>query len=97
MHAGLIVAIRAADSIGCSDQVKRLLKVLEGAVLGVNDLTANLGLSHRPSFRQRYLNPALELGLIELTQPQSPRSPTQKYRMTAQGSAVLESNRNEPI
>jgi len=59
-------------------------------VLGANDLMSTLGLSHRPSFRHRYLNPGLEQGLIELTQPESPRSPTQKYRLTEQEQVKLE-------
>ena len=28
-----------------------------------------------------YLKPALDLGLIEMTQPNSPKSPTQKYKV----------------
>jgi len=51
---------------------------------------STLGLSHRPSFRHRYLNPGLEQGLIEITQPESPRSPTQKYRLTEQEQVMLE-------
>ncbi|GAB4350529.1 MAG: hypothetical protein Kow0073_05030 [Immundisolibacter sp.] len=44
-----------------------------------------LGLSHRPTFRNNYLNPAIEGGWIERTQPDSPRSPTQRYRLTGKG------------
>ncbi|WP_084812794.1 Fic family protein [Halomonas sp. Ps84H-12] len=35
------------------------------------------------------LNPLLDSGLIEMTQPDSPRSPTQKYRLTDLGKQVL--------
>ena len=45
----------------------------------------SLGLSHRPTFRKNYLHPALEDGLIEMTMPESPRSPTQKYVLTDKG------------
>jgi len=31
--------------------------------------------------RKRYLLPALSAGLIAMTQPDKPRSPTQKYRL----------------
>jgi len=41
------------------------------------------------SFKYAYLEPALDLGLVEMTQPDRPRSPTQKYRLTARGLAVL--------
>ena len=39
-----------------------------------------LGLSHRPTFRKNYLQPALDAGLIERTLPDKPNSRLQKYR-----------------
>jgi hypothetical protein len=39
-------------------------------------------------FRQRYLSPALSAGLIEMTQPDSPKSPTLKYRLTQTAGLV---------
>jgi ATP-dependent DNA helicase RecG len=36
-----------------------------------------------------YLEPALKSELIERTQPDSPRSPTQKYRLTEKGKLLL--------
>jgi hypothetical protein len=56
---------------------------------GTKDLMQLLGLKHRPSFLDSYLSPALQLRLVEMTQPESPRSPTQKYRLTTQGKALL--------
>jgi len=68
-----------------TDQVAALIRVIGTAELGSNDLMQALGLSHRPTFRNNYLNPALEGGWIERTQPDSPRSPTQRYRLTGKG------------
>ena len=69
-----------------SDQVARLLKILsEGVALKAGELMQRLGLAHRPTFRGNYLNPALAAGLIEMTDPASPRSPVQKYRLSAHG------------
>jgi hypothetical protein len=48
-----------------------------------------LGLSHRTSFRRNYLDPALEGGWIERTQPDSPRSPSQRYRLSDRGCRWL--------
>jgi len=31
----------------------------------------------------------MDAGLFEMTQPKSPKSPTQKYRLTAKGKAAL--------
>lgn len=64
-----------------SDQVARLLQALSpGAALKSSELMQRLGLSHRPTFTQNYLKPALAAGMIEMTDPASPRSPAQRYR-----------------
>ncbi|MEL0028863.1 MAG: hypothetical protein VW625_09430 [Perlucidibaca sp.] len=57
--------------------------------MGTKALLQQLRLSHRPTLIQSYLQPALARGLIEMTQPDSPRSPTQKYRLTELGRQVL--------
>ncbi|RON75435.1 cell filamentation protein Fic [Pseudomonas chlororaphis] len=76
-----------------SDQVARLLQVLGGGVaLKAGELMQYLQLAHRPTFRNNYLNPALVAGLIEMTHPDSPRSPAQKYRLTAQGATWVANN-----
>jgi len=67
-----------------TDQVANLLKVLPaGVALKTSDLMHQLGLSHRATFRKSYLHPALAAGLIEMTDPDSPRSPKQQYRRVA--------------
>ena len=73
-----------------SDQVKLLLEAVGSSELGSSELMKALGLSHRPTFRANYLNPALEGGWIERTQPDSPRSPTQRYRLSGKGRRWLQ-------
>ena len=68
--------------------VARLLKVLKGE-MSVLDMMMALKLGGRRNFLEKYLSPAIELGLVEMTQPNSPRSPTQKYRLTAKGERCL--------
>ena len=63
-----------------SDQVKALLKCLGNESLSALACMNKLGLSHRPTFRKNYLQPALESGFIERTLPDSPNSRLQKYR-----------------
>jgi Uncharacterized conserved protein len=76
-----------------SDQVARLLHALNGGVaLKAGELMQHLQLAHRPTFRNNYLNPALAAGLVEMTDPDSPRSPVQKYRLTAQGARWVGNN-----
>lgn len=64
--------------------VARLLKVLKGE-MSVLDMMVALKLGGRRNFLEKYLAPSIELGLVEMTQPNSPRSPTQKYRLTEKG------------
>ena len=76
-----------------SDQVMRLLLALRKSQRSATDLMTELGLSHRPTFRKNYLHPALEAGLIEMTQPDTPRARNQKYRLTALGMQRLSRNK----
>ena len=80
------------DQVGdqVSDQVVRLLVLLKDShALKAGELMQALALAHRPTFRNNYLNPALVAGLIEMTNPASPRSPVQKYRLTTRGQAFV--------
>jgi len=49
-----------------------------------DELQSVLSLNDRKSFRERYLKPALEAGLIEMTLPDKPKSPLQCYRLKKQ-------------
>lgn len=68
-----------------SGQVMALMNTIGSGESRSNELMQALRLSHRATFRKNYLNPALEGGWIERTQPGSPRSPTQGYRLTDKG------------
>jgi len=72
-----------------SDQVMRLLRALRKSQRSAADLMAELGLSHRHTFRKNYIHPALEARLIEMIQPDTPRARNQKYRLTARGLQLL--------
>ncbi|MDR1242237.1 MAG: Fic family protein [Deltaproteobacteria bacterium] len=76
-------AVRTLDTPQVSPQVtpqvKRLLEVFRGEMTR-DELMTTLGLKDRKSFRERYLRPALENGLIEMTLPDRPNSRLQRYR-----------------
>jgi len=72
-------------------QVIRLLNVLKEGELNRGLLMEKLGLHDRKSFGKNYLQSALKQDLIEMTQPDSPKSPTQKYRLTDAGKYLLKS------
>ena len=63
-------------------QVIRLLHMLEEGELNRGLLMEKLGLHDRKSFGKNYLLPALGQDLSEMAQPDSLKSPTQKYRLT---------------
>lgn len=77
-----------------SDQVKALLKALGSRTLTALECMKKLGLAHRPTFRQNYLQPALNAGLIERTLPAKPNSRLQKYRLTEKAAAAMPAKRN---
>lgn len=64
-------------------QVERLVKVLRkhGDVMSRAELQAALDLKDRKSFRLRYLQPALDTGLVVMTIPDKPNSRLQQYRL----------------
>lgn len=59
---------------------KKLLEVMGDEVLSTNEIMLRLGMTHKPTFRKNYLNPAIELGLVEMTLPGKPRSRHQRYK-----------------
>ena len=67
--------------------VARLLKAFKGE-MSVLEMMGALKLGGRRNFLEKYLSPAIELGLVGMTQPNSPRSPTQKYRLTEKGKSL---------
>lgn len=54
---------------------------MSGQWMSSNEIMALLSMSHKPTFRKNYLKPALELGWVEMRDPNSPKSPQQKYRL----------------
>ncbi len=70
-------------------QIKRLLINFEKN-MSRNEILKSVNLKDRVTLKQVYLNPALKAGYIEMTQPNSPNSPTQKYRLTDKGLKLQE-------
>ncbi|MEL5558279.1 Fic family protein, partial [Serratia ureilytica] len=69
-------------------QVADLLAALQGE-MSREALQNVLQLQDRKSFRERYLQPALNAGWIEMTLPDKPKSRLQRYRLTAAGIRLL--------
>ena len=73
-----------------SVQVEKLVSMLTGE-MGRSDLQRLLSIKNRDYFRTDYLSPAISNGYVELTIPDKPNSPNQKYRLTAKGIALKNS------
>lgn len=75
-----------------SDQVLTSLTAHQVAILKATDVPRTLadlmetaGVTHRTHFRRRHLQPLLDAGLLRMTDPEHPQSPTQKYVLTDAG------------
>lgn len=78
-----------------TEQVSRLIMQLDDE-MSIKEILNVLGLKHRPTLIYDYLNPSLNSGLAEMTQPHSPKSPTQKYRLTPKGKLLQQQLRKKP-
>jgi ATP-dependent DNA helicase RecG len=76
------------DGEEVTGEIRKLLAVVNGEMKR-KDLQSALGLRHEDHFRQAYLVPALNLGIIEMTIPDKPRSGNQRYRLTKKGLRLL--------
>ena len=55
----------------------------------VHQLVTNLSPQSKRLFRIQYINPGIEVGLVGLIYPDTPRHPKQKYYLTEIGLKVL--------
>ncbi|MBQ2718306.1 MAG: Fic family protein [Clostridia bacterium] len=62
-----------------NNQITALMSVIEAYPMSLTELMEKVGLKSRDTFRKNYILPALEAGLIGMTNPEKPRSKNQKY------------------
>lgn len=63
-----------------TEYVKKLLNVMEYEVPYTSTaLMEKLGLKSKETFRKNYMNPAMELQLVQMTIPEKPKSRNQRY------------------
>ena len=77
------------DALQVTVRVERLITVLAG-MMNRAQLQEAIRLRDRSHFTSAYLKPALDAGLIEMTLPDKPTSPNQRYRRTAAGEALAQ-------
>ncbi len=92
LEACLVGSVDQNDQVSDqeSDQVNKLLNLLmQQRSLTSSEMMRQLNLKHKPTFRKNYILPALQQQWIEMTQPDRPKSPTQKYRITPLGKQLI--------
>ena len=70
----------ASSASGMSEQVRRLLNVMEyGEAYTAKRIMELLGLKSKEALRKNYLNPAIEDGFVIMSEPDKPTSRNQMY------------------
>lgn len=85
------------DTPHVSVLMRRFILIISGEMTR-QELQETLGIKDLSYFRESYLTPAIELGMIEMTIPQKPKSKNQRYRLTTKGKkwidTISQSNTN---
>ena len=84
-----------ASTVPVTDSVRKLLSALKNGPRSPSYLRSAVGIKHRQTFRENYLNPALKDGLISLKNGVSPHDPNVRYSLTDMGLRVLNETVNE--
>jgi ATP-dependent DNA helicase RecG len=67
-----------------TEAIRRIVLVLDGEVKRI-EIQEALQLKHQEYFRDNYLIPSIDKGFVEMTIPDKPNSPNQRYRLTQKG------------
>ncbi len=76
------------------DQVYNILRLCLKEVK-IQYLMEQFGWKDRTKFRNKFINPLLEEGLLQMTIPDKPKSPKQEYVITEKGRKLLEEMDNK--
>ncbi len=83
--AGQVTVEVSGEATGeASGEVQKVVSTLEGEMKR-SEIQKIIGLKHDDYFRLHYIEPSMKAGLIEMTHPDSPNHPNQKYRLTEEG------------
>ncbi|NWJ51324.1 MAG: putative DNA binding domain-containing protein [Bacteroidetes bacterium] len=74
-------------------QVEKLLSTLKSP-LAIKELMGLLDWKNRTKFRDKYINPLIETGIINMTNPDKPQSSNQQYYLSKKGSVLLRALKN---
>ena len=78
--------------LGSSFEEVRKILTLCSVPRSLKEIVRRMGFSNRIKFKQKYINPLLKKGLLEMTNPKKPNTPTQKYVTSMQGRGLIQGN-----
>lgn len=80
-----------------TEQAGRIAKILEFCEVAksTSEIMTFLNLTHREYFRSEILIPVIQRGLLGLTIPDKPKSPSQKYKTTEKGKKYIAYKENK--
>lgn len=70
------------------EEVEKLIVALQNPML-LNDLKELYGWKNSSKFKEKYINPLIAEGVADMTVPNKPTSPNQKYCLTEKGKGLL--------
>ncbi len=73
-----------------STGIVQLITMIGERTCSLKEIMGMMELKNRENFLDNYLNPSIEVGLVEPLYPNQPKHPRQKYRLTEQGKALLQ-------
>lgn len=77
----VLIERRLAGIARLSDRrILALTKAIGSEYRSAAEIMEKMGLSSRTNFLRNYMRPAIECGLVEMSNPDKPLDPTQKYR-----------------
>ena len=77
----VLIERRLAGIARLSDRrILALTKAIGSGYRSAAEIMEKMGLSSRTNFLRNYMRPAIECGLVEMSNPDKPLDPTQKYR-----------------
>lgn len=79
------------------NSIVQLINVIGEDWLTSYDIRDIMSFKSKTTFRQNYLNPAINAGLITLENPDKPNAPNQRYGLTLKGKALYYERHDDKI
>ena len=83
------------DGISITKQLRKLMDVMNYEFMSIAEIMEACQFKNKERFRENYITPALNEGLIERKYPDQPKHPYQRYRLTEKAMHLKYSQTSE--